>query len=148
MGHCPSILLYSSNQELWFLTSIKQAKFPNIEMTVEMTVERSPTTKIHREMVQEHVTLHLLLFFQVIRVGGKCMHRQTRSYQGDLIQRVQDIILIGLSSISHAHKVSVSSYQTLLYSEIISLAEERRHLKEKKNAPHKPWESDSLSDNY
>lgn len=56
----------------------------------------------------------LLLFFQVIRVGSKYMHRQTRSYQGDLIQWVQGISLIGLSSISHAQKVSVSSYHTLL----------------------------------
>lgn len=58
--------------------------------------------------------LCLLLFLQVIRVRGKYMHRQTRSYQGDLIQWVQDISLIGLSSISHAQKVSVSSHHTLL----------------------------------
>ena len=64
------------------------------------------------------------LFFQVIRVGGKYMHRQTRSYQGDLIQWVQDISLIGLSSISHAQKVSVSSYHTvLLWNHFLSWGE-------------------------
>ncbi len=65
----------------------------------------------------------LLLFFQVIRVRGKYMHRQTRSYQGDLIQWVQDISLIGLSSISHAQKASVSSHHTLLLWNFLSWRE-------------------------
>lgn len=82
---------------------------------VEIIVESSPIIKICTAMIHAYERLSVFsLFFQVIRVGGKYMHRQTRSYQGDLIQWVQDISLIGHGSISHAQKVSVASYHTVL----------------------------------
>lgn len=60
------------------------------------------------------------------------MHRQAKSYQGDLIQWARDIILIGLGSTLVMPKtVSISSHLIKRgSSEIVSLPRRRRHLEE------------------
>lgn len=104
--HFLSFLLYSSSPESSVWTNIALAYF--------YMYKYSNSRKLCTARIRAYMRLSIFSFFQVIRVKGKYMHRQTRSYQGDLIQWVQDISLIGLSSISHARKVSVSSYHTLL----------------------------------
>lgn len=67
-----------------------------------------------------------------IRGGSKYMHRQAKSYQGDLIQWARDIILIGLGSTLVMPKtVSISSHLIKrCSSENVSLTRRRRHLEE------------------
>lgn len=147
VGHisCTSSLFlsYSSNPETSILTSIEQANF----FWCRNNRRKFANYKdMHSSDLCICEALCLLLFLQVIKVTGKYMHRQTRSYQGDLIQWVQDISLIGLSSISHAQKVSVSSYHTpLLWNHFLSW---REKTPQGKHASRTPGESDSLSDSY